>query len=148
MDKKEAKDYLGQVGLIDSIIKNKLIEQRQWREVALGITANMGGERVQSTGSQSKMADAIEKCVDMEREIDGYIGRLIDTKRDVIQTLEQLDNPTYYNVLHLIFIQFKDLMEIAEIYGKEYGWVTTTKGRAMAEVQKILDARNAKKEGA
>ena len=146
-EKSEAQHYLSQVELIDSIINNKLIEQRQWREVALGITANMGGERVQSCGSPSKMADAVEKCVDMEREIDGYIDRMIDTKRDVIQTLEQLSNPTYYNVLHLHFIQLKNLMEIAEIYGKEYGWVTTTKGRALAEVQKILDARNAK-EGA
>ena len=147
-EKSEAQHYLSQVELIDSIINNKLIEQRQWREVALGITANMGGERVQSCGSPSKMADAVEKCVDMEREIDGYIDRLIDTKRDVIQTLEQLSNPTFYNLLHKRYIQFKSLAEIADSYGKEYGWATTTHGRALAEVQKILDATNAKKEGA
>ena len=141
MDKKEAKDYLGQVELIDSIIRNKLIEQRQWREVALGITANMGGERVQSTGRPSKMADAVDKIVDMERDIDRYVDMLIDAKKEVIQTLEQLDNPTYYNLLHLRYIQFKDLAEIAEQYNKEYGWATTTHGRALAAVQEILDKR-------
>lgn len=143
--KSEAQSYLGQVEMIESIIRNKLIEKRQWRDVALGITANMGGERVQSSGSQSKMADAVEKCVDMEREIDAYIDRLIDTKRDVIQTIEQLNSPIEYNVTHLRYIQLKTLQEIADHYGKEYGWVTTTLGRAVKNVQAILDA---KKEGA
>ena len=139
--KSEAQSYLGQVEMIESIIRNKLIEKRQWRDVALGITANMGGERVQSTGSQSKMADAVEKCVDMEREIDAYIDRLIDTKRDVIQTIEQLNSPIEYNVIHLRYIQLKTLQEIADHYGKEYGWVTTTLGRAVKNVQAILDAK-------
>ena len=61
MEKKsKAQKFLERVEMIDTIIENKLIEQRQWKDIALGITANMGGERVQSSGSNSKMADAIE----------------------------------------------------------------------------------------
>lgn len=141
--KSEAQRYLEQVEMLDVIIKNKLIEQRQWMDIALGITANMEGERVQSSGSQSKMADAVNKCVDMEAEIDSMIDRLIDTKREVIQTIEQVDSPIEYNVLHMRYIQFRDLQEIADHYGKEYSWATTTHGRAIASVQKILDGRNA-----
>lgn len=143
--KSEAQVYLGQVELIDSIIQNKMIERKQWREVALGITANMDGERVQSSGRPSKMSDAVDKCVDIEREIDSYIDKLIDTKREVIQTLEELDNPMYYNVLHMKYIQFKDFLEIADAYGKEYTTITTAHGRALAKVQEILDERNTKK---
>jgi len=139
--KSEAQLYLERVEMIDSIIKNKLIEQRQWKDIALGITANMGGERVQSSGSNSKMADAIEKCVDMEREIDSLIDKLIDTKRGVIQTIEQLNSPIEYNVLHKRYIQFMSLQEIAGHYHKEYGWATTTHGRAIANVQRILDEK-------
>ena len=127
--------------MLDAIIKNKLIEQRQWMDIALGITANMEGERVQSTGSQSRMADAVEKCVDMEAEIDILVDRLIDTKREVIQTIEQLDSPIEYNLLHMRYIQYYDLQGIADHYGKEYGWATTTHGRAIASVQRILDRR-------
>lgn len=139
--KSKAQVFLERLEMIDSIIKNKLIEQRQWKDIALGITANMGGERVQSSGSKSKMADAIEKCVDMEAEIDSLIDKLIDTKREVIQTIEQLDSPTEYNVLHMRYIQYKTLQEIADHYGKEYGWATTTHGRAIAGVQRILDEK-------
>lgn len=139
--KSEAQRYLEQVEMLDAIIKNKLIEQRQWKDIALGITANMDGERVQSSGSQSKMADAIDKCVDMEAEIDSLVDRLIDTKREVIQTIEQVDSPIWYNILHMRFIQFKDLQEIADFYGKEYDWAPTTQGRAIANVQRIFDER-------
>ena len=134
-----AKDYLRQVEKLDALIKNKLIEQKQWRDIALGITANMEGERVQSSGSQSKMADAVGRCVDMEAEIDRLVDILIDTKKEVIQTVEQVQNPTWYKVLHMRYIQFKDLQEIADHYGKEYGWATTTHGRALKHLQEILD---------
>lgn len=139
--KSEAQRYLEQVEMLDAVIRNKLIEQRQWKEIALGITANMDGERVQSSGSQSKMADAIDKCVDMEAEIDSLIDRLVDTKREVIQTIEQVDSPIWYNILHMRFIQFKELQEIADHYGRDYDWAATTQGRGIANVQKILDAR-------
>ena len=139
--KSEAQRYLEQVEMLDAVIKNKLIEQRQWKDIALGITANMDGERVQSSGSQSKMADAIDKCVDMEAEIDSLVDRLIDTKREVIQTIEQVDSPIEYNVLHMRYIQYRELQEIADHYGKEYSWATTTHGRALGKVQKILDGR-------
>ncbi len=139
--KSEAQIFLEQVEKLDVRITNKLIEKQQWHDIALGITANMEGERVQSSGSQSKMADAINKCVDMEAEIDRLVDILIETKKEVIQTIEQVDSPIEYNLLHLRYIQFKDLQEIADHYGKEYGWATTTHGRALKNVQRIIDKK-------
>lgn len=136
-----AKDYLAQVAKLDILINNKLIEQRQWMDVALGITANMDGERVQSSGAKSKMAEAIDKCVDIEAEINDIVDRLIDTKRDVIGTIEKVDSPIEYDLLHKRYIQHLELQEIADHYDKEYGWATTTHGRALKSVQDILDAR-------
>lgn len=139
--KSEAQTYLEQVEKLDARIRNKLIEQQQWRDIALGITANMEGERVQSSGAKNKMADAIGRCVDMEAEIDSLIDILVDTKKEVIQTIEQLDSAVEYDVLHRRYIQFQDLQEIADHYGKEYGWATTTHGRALKGVQEILDEK-------
>lgn len=122
-------------------ITNKLIEQQQWKDIALGITANMDGERVQSSGAKSKMANAVEKCVDMEAEIDSLIDKLIETKKEVIQAIEQLDSPTEYDVLHRRYIQFLSLQEVADHYRKDYGWATTTHGRALKSLQEILDKK-------
>lgn len=139
--KKDAQLYLERVEMIDSIVRNKLIEQQQWRDIALGITANMDGERVQSSGNQSKMADALNKCIDMEAEIDSLIDKLVNTKREVIATLEQLDSPYYYRLLHMRYIQYVDLKDIAELWDRDYNAITTAHGRALERVQEILDRR-------
>ncbi len=139
--KSKAQIFLERAELVETIVQNKLLEQRQWHELALSITANMGSEKVQSSGSKSKMSDAVDKCIDIEEVIARQVDRLIKEKTEIVSVLEQLDNPTEYNVLHKRFIQYKSLQEIADDYGKEYGWATTTLGRAMVHVAAILDKR-------
>ena len=142
-DKLDAKEFLSQVKKLDLMIKNKLIEKQQWKDIALGITANMDGERVQSSGSQQKMSDAIVKCIDMETEINSLVDKLIDTKREVIYTIEQLESPTQYNVLHMIYIQDKTLQEVADEYNMSYDWAATTHGRALKNVREIREKTKA-----
>ena len=136
-----AKSYLRQVEKLDKQISNKLVEREQWRDISLGITASIGGERVQTTGNQQKMADAVIKCVDMEEEIDALVDNLIEVKKDVIATIEQLESPTEYDILHKRYIQFIPLQDIAKRYGREYTTITTTHGRALKNVQRIIDKR-------
>lgn len=136
--------YLEQVEKQDAMIKNKLIEQKQWRDIALGITANMDGERVQSSGAKSKMADAVAKCVDMEAEIDILIDRLVEIKKEVTQNIEQLSNPIEYDLLHKRYIQYMPLQVIASSYGKDYSWATTTHGRALKNLKTIIEGKNIK----
>lgn len=139
--KSEAQTFLEQVEILDARIRNKLIEKKQWMDVALGITACMDGERVQSSGANSKMANAIERCVDMEAEIDALIDELVDTKKKVIQVIESLPSAVEYDVLHRRYIQHQDFQEIADHYGYEYGWATTTHGRALKGVRDILNEK-------
>lgn len=137
--KSEAQAFLSQVEKLEAIIQNKQIEKQQWRDIAMGITASMEGERVQSSGNQQKMASAVAKLVDMESEIDSLIDTLIDTKKEVIQTIERLDSPTEYKLLHLRYIQFVKLKDIAQMWDEEYTNITTTHGRAVKNVQEILN---------
>lgn len=148
-------DYLKQLETWDVIIQNKIAEQDQWKLAAHGITAHLDGERVQSSGSKQKMAEAIDRYVDLEREIAEHIDRLIDKKCEVISLLDKLAyvNKTYYDVLHKMYIgkvimqnngimvtERMDFTDIADLYGKSYSWVTTIHGRALQSFQKILDA--------
>lgn len=140
MEKKsKAQVFLERVEMVDTIIENKLIEQRQWKELALSITANMDGEKVKSSGSQSKMADAVIKCIAMEDEISETVDRLIKEKQKTVQTIERLYSPTEYKILHMRYIQYISLSDIADKLNREYTWVTTTHGRALKHLQGILD---------
>lgn len=137
---KEAKDFLMQLKKIDKIIENKLIEREQWKSIAMGTTSHSEGERVQSSGSQQKMADAIGRYIDIESEIDRCIDRLVATKQDVISVIEQLDT-TEYDLLHVVYVQYLTLEDFAEQYGKSYRWAAGVHGRALVNVLKILKER-------
>ena len=141
MTKSKAQIFLERVELIEQIIPNKLIERQQWQDLALSITAQMDGERVQSSGTKSKMADAVERCYDMEAEVLGAVDKLIAEKRNVVAVLERLDNPTYYKILHMKYIQHIELEDIADEIGIEYSNLTTTHGRALKQVEVLMEGR-------
>lgn len=137
----KAKEYLQQLKKLNVLIENKLIEIEQWKSIATGTTACSDGERVQSSSSQQKMADAVAKYLDIQSELDADVDRFIDTKMDVIRTIEELE-PTEYDLLHMVYVQFLTLDDVAAKYDKSYSWATSVKGRALKQVQRILDERD------
>lgn len=137
----KAKDYLKQLQKLDRLIENKLAELQQWRDMATCTTQQLSADRVQTSGNPQKMADAICKIIEIEGEIDRYVDSLVDTKREVISTLEQL-NPTEYDLLHKVYVQYNTFDAVAIRTGKSYSWVTTVHGRALKNVQSILDERS------
>lgn len=135
-----AKDFLRQIKKLDRLIENKLIEIQQLKDTANNTTANLTGERVQSSGNPQKIAHAIGRYVDLERELNQDIDKFIDAKKDVISVIEQL-NATEYDVLHKIYVQYLTLEDVADAYDRTYSWATTIHGRALKHVQNILNKR-------
>ena len=142
---RRARSFLEQVQKLDKIIENKIIECDQWKAMATSATAQMGGERVQSSGSQQRMADAVEKYIDIERRINEYIDKLYDTKMEVLGVIEQLEVGEY-DLLHKVYVQYISLAEVAVIYDRSYSSVTTTHGRALQHVEEILERIEDEKE--
>lgn len=139
MKKHESQIYLERVEKLNAMIENKMAELAQWRGIALGITPQTDGERVQSSGSQQKMADAICRVVDLQAEINDMVDRLIDTKQEIIETIEKLD-ASEYDVLHKRYIQGMAFDEIGLARKKSKSWATTTHGRALQHL-KLIRAR-------
>lgn len=135
-----AKDFLKQLPKLNKMIENKMAEKEQWKSVALNTTSFNSSDRVQSTPNQQKMADAVVRCIDIEKEIDQCIDALVDTKRDVISVIEQLE-ATEYDVLHKVYVQNITLDIVADRYERSYSWATTIHGQALKNVQKILNER-------
>ena len=138
-----AKDFLRQIRKLDRLIENKLIEVQQWKDIANNTTANLTGERVQSTSNPHKIADAISRYIDLEREINQDIDRLIETKKDVISVIEQL-NALEYDIIHKIYVQYLTFDEVAFACKHSKSWATTIHGRALKHIQNILDQREEK----
>lgn len=136
----KAKSFMNRVEKIDCLIKNKLIEREQWKDIAMGITARLDGEKVKSSGSNDKIGDAIARFVDLEAEINHEIDRMIDAKREILEIIEQLP-PEQYDILHARYIQKKSFKEIAVDKKISYSMVTTLHGNALKSVQILLDER-------
>lgn len=137
----DAKKFLQRVKKLDCMIKNKREERRHWYEIATNITAGAApetGVRVQSSGSQQRMADAVDRGIDIGAEIECAIRRLYDERQKIISVIEQL-NVDEYDVLYQIYVKNRSHQEVADMKGMSHSWVTTIKGIALKNVQKIID---------
>lgn len=140
-EKSKAQVFLERVQMIAEIIPCKLIERQQYKDLALSITANMDGERVQSAGPKSKMEEAVVKCELAEEEILNAVIRLIEEKNKRTSILEQLDTPIQYKILHMKYIQGMEFVDIADELKMEYTNVTTIHGRALAQIQRLMEVK-------
>ena len=134
-------EYLQRIRKLNTMIRNKEAERLQWKQIATGMGSFSTGDRVQSSGNPHKTADAIAAYVDIEREINEAIDRLIDTKREVIAVIEQLPEAEY-DLLHKVYVQYMDLKEAAFAMDKSYSWAATMHGVALKHVQELLDGKN------
>lgn len=139
--KSEAQFFLEGYEMDKVKLECKLEERQFWHDLSLSITGQMGGERVQSSGSKDKMAQARDVCIGMEDDILTQVKTLASKQKEVTGVLDQLDNPTEYKLLHQKYIQFKQLKTIAENFHADYTWATTVHGRALKSIQKILEEK-------
>lgn len=131
-----AREYLERYGVLESAKEKARKQIKLLKAQAQGTTAQMGGERVQSSGSKQKMADTIDRMVDLEEEIEEYKRE----QREIKQTIMLL-KVDQYNVLYERYIEEKLFKEIDVEYKKKEGWATTIHGRALKNVQGLLDER-------
>lgn len=137
--KSEAQTYLEQYEMNFVQVECRMAERQQWHDLAFCITQQISGDRVQSSGSKSKMTEAYDHCIAMEAWVSKEIKELSQKQDEIKRTLQRLDNPTEYKLLHMRYIQFKELKEIADVFKADYTWATTVHGRALKSLQEILD---------
>lgn len=153
-----AKEFLGQIGKINKIIKFKELEREQYLNDAMNMTS--GGqsvlvrlsngkyelqnmEKVQSSGRKDPMGDAVSKAVDILNDIVDEMIRLEQKKKEIVKVIEQLP-VDQYAVLHLIYVQGFTIKAVAIEEGRSPSWAKRKHRQGINAVQKILDERKRK----
>ena len=131
----EVKEFLNRLEMIDCQIENKKAEIQMWKNVALNTAPQGESERVQSTKNPQKMADAVNRYVDLEKEIEA----LVCEKAECIKIIERVSDPLLYDILHKYHIQQMKLAKIAEIKGYSYDYMRDRHTEAKKELQKVLN---------
>ena len=136
--KSDAQKYLERDKHLKTEIECLLAERQQWKDIAMSITSAMGGERVQSSGAKSKLELSVSECDEAEAEILAAVKKLASERKAIRQALRGVENPTEYKVLHMRYIQHKEVDEVAEAFGSDYTWVTTCQGRGFKSLEAVL----------
>lgn len=139
-----AKEYLEQIETFDEIIISKSEEILHWKAIAQNTTAPIS-ERVQSSGSMQKMADAVNMYVDIEANLNEDKARYVKARNEIISLIEKLPAKEY-KVLHSRYVLKKSFKEIGADNKKDKSWATTMHGRALIHLQGLLDRKVAQHE--
>lgn len=131
----EVKDFFERLKLIELQIENKKAEIQMWKNIALNTAPQGESERVQTTKEPQKMANAVNKYVDLEREIE----TLMFEKDGCIKIIEKVQNPLFYDILHKYHIQHMKLSKIAKIKGYSYDYIRDRHIEAKKDLQNILN---------
>ena len=129
---------------MDAKINADIEELTSLETLATKTTSVLGGERVQSSGSQQKMADSVAKIVDLREQINAEIDRFIGYKQEARELISECEAECI-TLISKRYFQFKTWESIAVDMNFTYQWVSGgLHQKALAQVQKALDERMGK----
>lgn len=107
-----AKEYLSQAMHIDQRISSKLEQVMKLREAATKATATLSDMPRPDSPHIQAMESTICKIVDLEREINEDVDRLIDLKAEARRVINRLADPDQQLILELRYLCYKQWVEI------------------------------------
>lgn len=137
-----AKEYLKQAFHIDRRINDKLEQISSMRDLATKATSVITDMPGSATHDPHSMQEVIAKIIDDEEEVNATIEGLVDLKRDIRHTIEQVPDENEKMLLEQRYLSFKSWERLAEDMNFSLRWVHIMHGRALKAVEKILAAKS------
>ena len=106
------KEFLNKIRHIDMMIDCKLEQTSNLRSRLTSINVSIG-ERVQSSLDPDKFTNTISKIVELEKEINDDIDKLVDLKSIARKAIESLDNDIEKMVLYKRYFENKTFEQIS-----------------------------------
>ena len=132
----DTKTYLQQISRLDRMIKNKMSELAQYKDLVYGLSAITNEERVQTSPDFDKIGGKVAKIVDMEKKIDSLIDEYVDKKNLIISQIDSVDNEIFYEILFARYIEKKTFERIATDLNYSFRNTTRIHGKALKEFEK------------
>ena len=132
----DAKEYLLKIAYLDSKIESNKERVKKYKESAGNKTSNLSPNKVQTSTSKEKMADAVCNYSDLE----SIIKADEEKKQEIIDTISKLKSYES-TVLHKCYVDYKTLPEISAEMKRSYSWVSKKHSSGVKSIQRILDSR-------
>ena len=125
------KEYLQQIGKLNKMINNKMVELAQMKEMAYSIKTMNTDEHVMSSSDPDRIGCAYVKIEEMEQKIDKMIDDYVDKKEKIIKQIESIEDENLYDVLFLKYIAKKRFEDIAVEIEKSWRQTIRLHGAAL-----------------
>lgn len=130
-----AKEYLSQAYRIDQRINSKLEQISALREL-LNKTSNVLSDMTGNPNKdRSRVEDYVVKIVDMEKELDEDIDRLISLKADIMHTIKKVEDAECQMLLEDRYLRFLTWEAIADNMGYTVRNVYILHGKALGMIK-------------
>ena len=109
----KAKDYLSQARNLDARINTKIKQVSQLNALATRATSTLGGMPHSPNKGTARMAEIVEKIVDLQAEINADIDALVDLKRAIAALIRSVPDSSQQTVLEKRYLCFEPWEQIA-----------------------------------
>ncbi len=134
-----AKEYMEQARYLDMQINSKIEQVRTLNELATKVTTVYSDMPHSPNRNTGRMEETIAKIIDLESEIDRDIDALVDLKREIMRVVNSVESAEYRTILEMRYLQFKKWEQIALLMSTDLRWVYRMHGKALKEVQQIIN---------
>lgn len=132
----KAQEYLQQIIYLDCTIKENKERIKDLKERAEDKTSKLSPNKVQSSGSKSKVENAVCDYTVLEEQV----RRDEEKKQEILNTINLL-KPYEKTVVFKRYVNDLTLKEISRDMRRSYSWVSKVHGVAKKKIQAILDER-------
>ena len=133
----ETKQYLGQISRLDRMIKNKISEISQLRELLMSVSAVSVDEKVQTSPNFDKIGSSFCKISEMEDKLNLLLDEYVKKKNEIISQIESIEDEISYEILFARYIEKKTFEKIADEMSYSWRQIIRLHGRALQEFEKI-----------
>ena len=133
-----AETFLEQYGTITATIRRKQRLKEKCEAQAENITSHLTPDKVQSSGSLQKMAEAIEEARDLEKEIKELFIQKNEVRKLIEGVINQISGKPG-EVLYEKYLILNDEDVIAKVIDRTEDTVYRLLKEGKEKVQKILD---------
>lgn len=137
-----AKQYLQQYRKCKLRLKRLQEQIDELKDLVDGLSApQVDGDRVQSSHEPDRMGEVIARKSDLEEELMIEIGNTLDLLNEIEATISAVSNVEYQLLLQKRYIRLETWEVIAEDMHYTSRWLFTMHGRALIEVEKLINGR-------
>jgi len=134
-----AKEFLLQATLIDQRINCKLEQVQSLRSLAEKATTTLTPTPHSDQRNIHRIEDIIIKMLDLESDINASIDRLVDGKREIMETIRCLPKAEHRSLLELRYICGKTWEEVALKMQYSVRNIHLIHGAALHKVSELIE---------